>query len=127
VAGIAESHPRLLVWLAEGRVTWYWNLFGTVFALLQFIPGLRWLMWRLLFKPVALTAPWRPELRERILQERRRTCNEKLRQAEDAATLSIRPTPGLSAVTDGTTIGPPTGCHDLRRKVTMIPTLPPQY
>jgi hypothetical protein len=120
VAGVAESHPRLLVWLAEGRVTWYWNLFGTMIAMLRLIPGLSGLMWRYLFKPVERNAPWRPELHETILQKKRHECNARLRYTKDPVILTINPTPGLSAVTDGTTIAHPKGYRDLRRKIAMM-------
>jgi hypothetical protein len=114
VAGVAQTHPRLLVWLAEGRVTWYWNLFGSFIAVLRLIPGPRWLMWRLFFQPVARNAPWCPELYEAILQRKRHEHNVlPPRPAE----LAITGTPGLSAVTEGTTLKRPAGYADLRDKI----------
>jgi hypothetical protein len=114
VAGVAQTHPRLLVWLAEGRVTWYWNLFGSFIAVLRLIPGPRWLMWRLFFQPVARNAPWCPELYEAILQRKRHEHNVlRPRPVE----LAITGTPGLSAVTEGTTLKRPAGYADLRDKI----------
>jgi hypothetical protein len=117
VAGVAESHPRLLVWLAEGRVTWYWNLFGTMIALLRLVPGLSWLVWHFLFEPVASNAPWRPELYEVILQEKRHQRNCELRSAKAPVTLTITDTPGLSAVTDGTTLGHSVAYGEIRDRI----------
>jgi len=48
VVRVAESHPRLLAWLAEGQVNWYWNVFGGWIAVLRLIPGLRWMVWHFL-------------------------------------------------------------------------------
>ena len=94
VAGVAEGHPRLLVWLAEGQVSWYWNVFGGWIAVLRVIPGLRRMMWRLLFKPVARRAPWRLELQEAILQETRYKINNGPRGARLSTALTITETPG---------------------------------
>ena len=114
VAGVAQTHPRLLVWLAEGRVTWYWNLFGTAIAILRLIPGPRSLIWRLFFKPVARNAPWCPELYEAVLQRKRHEHNRLSPRRE---MLPMTGTPGLSAVTEGTTLKRPAGYADLRDKI----------
>lgn len=117
VAGVAERHPRLLVWLAEGRVTWYWNLYGTMIAALRLIPGVGRLMWRILFEPVEDNAPWRPELYETILQKKRYDLNMRLRQGPDPGSLTLKDTPGLSALTDVTMFTPPAGYADLEDKI----------
>jgi hypothetical protein len=118
VAPIAERHPRLLAWLAEGQVTWYWNVFGTLIAILRLIRGLRWVVWHFLFEPVARSAPWRTELLESILQDQRRKINEQSNSAARLSTaLTITPVPGLSAVTDVATITQNAACAEVREKI----------
>jgi hypothetical protein len=123
VAECAEVYPKLLVWLAEGQVRGLRNVFGSWVALLRVIPGVRWLLWRFMFKPVAARAPWRPALYEAILEKRRLAINrEDIDSAavdRFAPTLTARGagTPGLSAVTDAA-VFTPTGARDhLRDKV----------
>jgi hypothetical protein len=119
VATVAEGHPRLLAWLAEGQVTWYWNVFGALVAVLRLIPGLRRMLWHFLFEPVARTAPWRMEVLEAILQERR----WKLNNGPDSnarlstTTLTIIEAPGLNAVTDVATVTQNAACDDVREKI----------
>jgi hypothetical protein len=125
VAGVAENHPRLLAWLAEGRVTWYWNEFGTMIAALRLIPGLRWLVWHFLFEPVARSAPWRVELYEAIFQQRRLDRNNelnKLRNIDDKlpVVLTMTSTSGLSAVTDMATITPTAARDVVQQKIEMM-------
>jgi len=119
VAGVAEDHPKLLAWLVEGQVTWYWNVFGTVIAVLRRIRGVRWIVWHSLFEPVARTAPWRTELLEAILQQRRwQLNNEPDSNARlPTTTLTILPVPGLSAVTDVATVTQNAACDDTREKI----------
>jgi hypothetical protein len=116
VAGVAEIYPRLLAWLAEGRAGWHWNLFGGWIAVLRLIPGLRWILWHFLLEPVARRAPWRFELQEAILQDKRYNYNVKHRD-KSSTTLIIRETPGLSAVTDVATITQTATCNKVREKI----------
>jgi hypothetical protein len=116
VAGVAEIYPRLLAWLAEGRASWHWNLFGGWIAVLRLIPGLRWILWHFLLEPVARRAPWRFELQEAILQDKRYNYNVKHRD-KSSTTLIIRETPGLSAVTDVATITQTATCNKVREKI----------
>ena len=98
VAQVADSYPRLLAWLAEGQVSGYWNVFGTWIAVLRYIPGVRQLVWRYFFKPIADHAPWRLALYEVILQAVRTELNEE--RAPDLRVGVNNPAQGLSAVTD---------------------------
>src|SRR5438128_2725692 len=54
VAEVAENYPKLLVWLTEGQVhaRGLRNVFGFYVAVLRLVPGLRWLLWQFIFKPV---------------------------------------------------------------------------
>ena len=117
VARVADSHPRLLAWLAEGRVSCYWNVFGFWIAFLRLVPGLRWIVWRLLFEPVARRAPWRLELYEAILQRERYKRNNRPYANRFSPTLTIGKTPGLSAVTEMAAITPTASREDMRRKI----------
>lgn len=117
VADVAASHPRLLAWLAEGQVNWYWNVFGIWIGVLRAIPGLREVMWRVLFKPVARHAPWHLELYEALLQKERQKCNHALDHARLSTELTIKNAPGLSAMTDVAMILPTEACRDLQTKV----------
>lgn len=100
VAEVAESYPRLLAWLAEGQVSGYWNVFGLWIAILRYIPGVRRLVWRYFFKPIARHAPWRPALYEVILQAVRSELNKKRTDQPDLRLAVSNSTQGLSAVTD---------------------------
>lgn len=84
VAEVTAAYPRLLAWLAEGRVSGTWNVFGFVVGVARLIPGLRWLLWHFMFEPVARYAPWRTALHEAILQEQR----EKKKAPTDTLTCS---------------------------------------
>jgi hypothetical protein len=100
VAEVADSYPRLLAWLAEGQVSGYWNVFGTWIAVLRYIPGVRWLVWRYFFKPIAEYAPWRLALYEVILQAVRYELNMKCADQPGLRFGVSNSTEGLSAVTD---------------------------
>ena len=109
LAEVAESYPRLLIWLTEGQVSRLRNVFGFWVAIMRLIPGLRWLLWRLMFKPVAARAPWWPALYEIFLQKERSGRNQKLRAEEGKAadrgfgktlTIPAGGTPGLSAISE---------------------------
>ena len=123
VASVAEDHPRLLAWLAEGRISWYWNLFGTWVAFARLIPGVRRIIWHLLFKPVARRAPWRVELHEAILQNKRYAFNRQDTDAKLVTSLAMRKapgrrdTPGLSAVTEIANFTRTKSREEVRRKV----------
>ena len=95
IAEVADSYPRLLTWLAEGRVSRYWNVFGLWIGISRSIWGVRRLVWRYFFKPIAHHAPWRLELYEAILQAARSELTKKC--AGQPMSNSIQ---GLSAVTD---------------------------
>lgn len=114
VAEVAEHYPRLLTWLSEGQVGVLWNVFGVWVSVLRLIPVARWLLWRVMFKPVADRAPWRGALYEAILQQRRHEENRKLERkrqeenihpegkndAEDTLSIPGSGIVGLGAVTD---------------------------
>ena len=123
MASVAEDHPRLLAWLAEGRISWYWNLFGTWVAFARLIPGVRRIIWHLLFKPVARRAPWRVELHEAILQNKRYAFNRQDTDAKLVTSLAMRKapgrrdTPGLSAVTEIANFTRTKSREEVRRKV----------
>jgi hypothetical protein len=115
IAEVADSYPRL-VWLTEGRVSRYWNVFGIWIAILRSIPGMRRLVWLIVFKPVAGHAPWRLALREVILQKVRYELNS--RAGRIALSLEVSDyTPGLSAVTDMAMITPPAVRRNLRTRI----------
>lgn len=76
VAEVAEYYPRLFIWLREGQVGGVWNIFGIWCAVLRLIPGPRWILWQLLFRPVADAAPWRVALYASILQRERFAINK---------------------------------------------------
>jgi hypothetical protein len=99
VAEVAEQYPRLLTWLAEGQVGVLWNVFGTWVAVLRLIPGVRWLLWWLVFNRVAGGAAWRVGLYESILQEVRKQCNDGPSPA-GTERIPREGIPGLSAVND---------------------------
>jgi len=114
VAEVAAPYPRLLAWLAEGRVSGTWNVFGSLVGVTRLIPGLRWLLWHFMFEPVARYAPWRTALYEAILQDQRSKQNET-----PAGTLICNGSevPGLSAITDVAAIQDLPGRHELRQRV----------
>jgi hypothetical protein len=85
VAEVAEYYPRLLAWLSEGQVGLLWNVFGAWVSVLRIIPGVRWVLWHLIFKRVAAVAQWRVALYESILRGKRSDINRALR---------VRPTDG---------------------------------
>jgi hypothetical protein len=125
VAGVAENHPRLLAWLAEGRVAWYWNEFGTMIAALRLVWGLRWLAWHYLFEPVARSAPWRVELYEAIFQKRRLDRNNELNklwneQDKPPIVLTMTSISGLSAVTDMATVTRTAARNVVRKKIEVM-------
>src|SRR5437868_6340766 len=62
MAEVAESYPRLLIWLTEGQVGngGLRNVFGLLIAMLRLIPWVRQGLRRVLFQPAAKLAPWRP-------------------------------------------------------------------
>jgi hypothetical protein len=68
VAEVAEAYPKLLVWLAQGKVSDLRNVFGLVVAVGRLLPGVRAILWHLMFEKVAERAPWRPALYEAVLQ-----------------------------------------------------------
>lgn len=125
MAEVAESYPRLLVWLTEGQVGngSLRNVFGLFVAVLRLIPGVRYVLHRELFDPARSLAPWRPALYEALLQRQRYDRNREARRAPGARRFAITMdipvggTPGLSAVTDVAVITQ-TGARDvLREKV----------
>jgi hypothetical protein len=77
VAEVAEAYPRLLVWLAEGKVRGLHNVFGLLVAVARLVPGLRWVLWRIMFRKVADRAPWRHALYEAVRQRHLLEKNEK--------------------------------------------------
>jgi hypothetical protein len=79
VTEVADSYPRLVTWLTEGRVSRYWNVFGTLVWVLRSFLVTRWIAWRLVFMPIARHAPWRFALHELILQRRRYELNNQRR------------------------------------------------
>jgi hypothetical protein len=100
IAEVAEVYPRLLTWLSEGRASRYWNVFGAWTAVLRLTPGLRWVLWRVLFLPVARRAAWRPALYEAILQRQRQELNEGVDRDGFIMTVRGPGIPGLSAATE---------------------------
>jgi hypothetical protein len=117
VAEVADSYPRLLAWLAEGQVSGYWNVFGTWIAVFRYIPGVRWLVWRYFFKPIADHAPWRLALYEVILQAVRHELNKKCAGQPDLRFAVSNSTEGLSAVTDIAMMTETTARRTLRAKI----------
>ncbi len=117
VAEVADSYPRLLAWLAEGQVSGYWNVFGTLIAVCRYIPGVRWLVWRYFFRPIADHAPWRIALYEVILQAVRSELNKKCAGQPGPRASVSNPTQGLSAVTDIAMITGTTTRRTLRSKI----------
>jgi hypothetical protein len=118
VGEVADSYPRLLAWLTEGKVSKYWNVFGLLIAVLRLIPGVRWIIWRTLFEPIACRAPWRLALYEVILEDKRYTFNKRSGAGRFSAKLAMSDcTPGLSAVTDATVITSTAARNDLRSKI----------
>ena len=115
VTEVANSYPRLVSWLTEGRVSRYWNVFGIVVSVLRTIPVVRWVVWQLIFKPVARHAPWRFALCEVILQQERYQLNNRLGNHKLSDKLVMTDcTQGLSAVTDAAMIAPTTSRAELR-------------
>ncbi len=114
VAEVAAAYPRLLAWLAEGRVSGTWNVFGSMVGVARLIPGLRWLLWHFMFEPVARYAPWRTALYEAILQDQRSKQNKT---PADTLTCSGSEVPGLSAITDVAAIQHLPGRQELRQRV----------
>ena len=94
IAEVADSYPRLLTWLAEGRVSRYWNVFGLWIGISRSIWVVRRLVWRYFFKPIAHHAPWRLALYEVILQAARVQLTGKCAGQPVSSS-----TQGLSAVT----------------------------
>lgn len=120
VAEVANSNPRLLAWLTEGQVSRYWNVFGFLIAVLRLIPGVHWIMWRILFEPIAHRAPWRLALHELILEQARRRYNNLPDADRLSAKLVIHDwtsTSGLSALTDAALITSTVTGRDLRMKI----------
>lgn len=120
MAEVAESYPRLLVWLTEGQAGngGLHNVFGLFIAVLRLIPGVRQVLRRMLFKPAAKLAPWRPALYEAYLQKERENRNQF--EADRSATTMVIPaggTSGLSAVTDIAVITQTSARDHLREKV----------
>jgi hypothetical protein len=68
VAEVAEAYPKLLVWLAEGKVAGLRNVFGLLVALARLVPGVRWVLWYIMFRKLADRAPWRHALYEAVRQ-----------------------------------------------------------
>jgi hypothetical protein len=100
VAKVAQSYPRLLTWLSEGQVGFFWNVFGLWVSVLRVIPGVRWLLWLLIFKRVAVVAPWRVALYSAILQQKRYETNTSVDAPVGTKVISRSSLPGLSAVTE---------------------------
>ena len=75
VAEVAEAYPKLLVWLAQGRVSGLRNVFGALVAVARLLPGVRAILWHLMFEKVADRAPWRPALYEAVQQSYLRDKN----------------------------------------------------
>lgn len=117
VAEVAAAYPRLLAWLAEGRVSGTWNVFGSLVGVARLIPGLRWLLWHFMFEPVACYAPWRTALYEAILQDQRSKKNKKNKAPVETLICTGPEVPGLSAITDVAAIQHIPGRHDLRQRV----------
>ena len=118
VSEVADSYPRLLAWLTEGQVSRYWNVFGFLIAALRLVPVVRWIMWRILFEPIARRAPWRFALYEAILEDDRLEFNNRPGADRLSAKLVMNDcTPGLSAVTDAAIIAPTASRDDLRTKI----------
>jgi hypothetical protein len=126
MAEVAESYPRMLVWLTEGQAGSGSNVFGLFIAILRVIPGIRKVLRRLLFDPVKTLAPWRPALYEAYLQRERSRRNwDKVKSAKDgtgerfasALVIPAGGTPGLSAVTDVAVVTPTSARDQLRDKI----------
>jgi len=117
VAEVADSYPRLLAWLTEGQVSKSWNVFGFLIAVLRLIPGVRWVMWRILFEPIARRAPWRLALYEVILEDVRYRLNRSRADRLSTKLAMSDCTPGLSAVTDAAIITSTASRKDLRAKI----------
>jgi hypothetical protein len=77
VAEVAEAYPKLLVWLAGGKVSGLRNVFGLLVAVARLVPGVRLVLWYLMFRKVADRAPWRPALYEAVLQRHLRHENTR--------------------------------------------------
>jgi hypothetical protein len=117
VAEVADSYSRLLTWLAEGQASGYWNVFGTWIAILRYIPGVRRLVWRYFFKPIADHAPWRLALYEVILQAVRSELNKKCADQPGLRLAMNNSAQGLSAVTDIAMMTETTARRQLRTKI----------
>lgn len=118
VAEVAEGYPRLLTWLAEGRASRYWNVFGAWVAILRLIPVVRSvLVWRRLFWPVSQRAAWRPALYEAMMQARREALNAEDDRYGDMMTIRGPGIPGLSAVTDVSVITQTQARAEVRQKI----------
>jgi hypothetical protein len=117
VAEVADSYSRLLTWLAEGQASGYWNVFGTWIAILRCIPGVRRLVWRYFFKPIADHAPWRLALYEVILQAVRSELNEKCLDQSGLRLAMNNSAQGLSAVTDIAMMTETAARRQLRAKI----------
>jgi hypothetical protein len=119
---VAEEYPKLLVWLTDGQVRRHSprNVFATWISAARLIPGLRWLLWRLIFRRVARRAPWRPALYEAILQQRWKNENrseERRARLGDDFLSRTGGFPGLSAVSDLAVIMPTSARDELREKI----------
>jgi hypothetical protein len=122
VTEVADSYPRLIAWLAEGRVSSYWNVFGTLISLARVIPGVQRVIWHLFFEPIAWHAPWRFALRDVILQAVRYEINGRLEKGtsqvlELSGAAQVHDIQGLSAVTDVALIAQTAARDDLRKRV----------
>lgn len=84
-------------------------------SVLRLIPGLRWLLWVLLFKRVVAAVPWRGALDASIRQQKRR----KLPEAPDKAEVKklLRREAGLSAVTEEAVVLPTRVRDDLHQRI----------
>lgn len=131
VAEVADSYPRLIAWLAEGRVSSYWNVFGALISLARVIPGVQRVIWHWFFEPIARHAPWRFALRDVILQAVRyeiNGCLEKINGLEKgekgtrqvlelSGGAQVHDIQGLSAVTDVALIAQTAARDDLQKRV----------
>jgi len=125
VADVSDYYPRLLVWLSEGQVGGVWNVFGVWLSVLRLIPGVRWLVWYFMFKPVADVAPWRVALYASILQRRRSTLNKEPVSSEQNHASSdkkkiLHPGVGLSAVTEEAVVLPTKVRADLSQRIVTL-------
>ena len=59
VAEVAEAYPKLLVWLAQGKVSGLRNVFGSLVAVARLLPGVR-RFWHLMFRRWPTAPPGAP-------------------------------------------------------------------